>query len=155
MIADYPYSGRSQWVLGDLFFQQGRPAQGLVSYRAAINILGPHYQLITEISKKLISAKYYETAQRLLQFAWREYPEYSVAPALLAVIHSKQNDPTETERYARIALTLDLPDAVSWHLLWRGLSRPRGSGARRPRRGKERSAKGRGATGSSGCPWPI
>jgi tetratricopeptide (TPR) repeat protein len=117
LIADYPYSGRSQWVLGDLFFQQGRPSQGLVSYRAAINILGPQYQLITEISKKLITAKYYQASERLLHFAWQDHPEYSVAPALLAVIHSREDDPTETERYARIALTLDSADAVSWHLL--------------------------------------
>jgi protein O-mannosyl-transferase len=117
MIADYPYSGRSQWVLGDLFFQRGNPAQGLVSYRAAINILGPHYQLITEISKKLIGAEYYDAAERLLLYSWREHPELSVAPGLLAVIASERGDPVATERYCRAALALDMNDPVSHHLL--------------------------------------
>jgi len=117
MIEDYPHSGRSQWVLGDLFFQRGRPEQGLVSYRAAIDILGPHYQLITEISKKLIAAEYYEAAERLLLYSWREYPEFSVAPGLLAVVASERGDPRETERYCRAALALDDQDAVRHHLL--------------------------------------
>jgi tetratricopeptide (TPR) repeat protein len=117
MIEDYPQSGRSQWVLGDLFFQRGNPTQGLVSYRAAINILGPHYQLVTEISKKLIAAEYYEAAERLLLFSWRDYPEFSVAPGLLAVIASERGDPVATERYCRAALLLDDRDAVRHHLL--------------------------------------
>ncbi|MDP2957902.1 MAG: hypothetical protein Q8N53_15855 [Longimicrobiales bacterium] len=117
MIEDYPYSGRAQWVLGDLFFQRGRPEQGLVSYRAAINILGPHYQLITEISKKLIGAEYYDAAERLLLYSWREHPEFSVAPGLLAVIASERGDAEGTERYCRLALALDDEDAVRHHLL--------------------------------------
>jgi tetratricopeptide (TPR) repeat protein len=117
LINDYPHSGRSQWVLGDLFFQQGNPSQGLVSYRAAINILGPHYQLVTEISKKLMSEEYYEGAERLLLYAWREEPEYSVAPGLLAVIYSEWGMPEETERLSRAALELDDEDPVRHHLL--------------------------------------
>ncbi|MCG6954798.1 MAG: hypothetical protein LJF04_02305 [Gemmatimonadetes bacterium] len=143
LIADYPYSGRSQWILGDLFFQQGRPSQGLVSYRAAINILGPQYQLITEISKKLITAKYYQAAERLLHFAWQDHPEYSVAPGLLAVIHSRENDPAETERYARIALTLDSTDAVTWHLLsWALATQGRWREAAEAREGAIREGEG-------------
>lgn len=117
LIEDYPHSGRSQWVLGDLFFQQGRSEQGLMAYRAAINILGPHYQLITEISKKLIGAEYYEGAEHLLQFSWRAYPQFSVAPGLLAVIYSEWGMPVETEKYCRIALAVDGDDAVRQHLL--------------------------------------
>jgi tetratricopeptide (TPR) repeat protein len=117
LINDYPHSGRSQWVLGDLFFQQGNPSQGLVSYRAAINILGPHYQLVTEISKKLMSEEYYEAAERLLLYSWREEPEYSVAPGLLAVIYSEWGMPEETERLSRAALELDDEDPVRHHLL--------------------------------------
>ena len=117
LLSDYPHSGRSQWIIGDLMFQQGRPREGLVSYRAAINILGPHYQLITEISKKLIGAKYYDTAERLLRFSWRAHPEFSVAPALLSVIYSERGLPIETERYCRIALALDDDQALQEHLL--------------------------------------
>lgn len=117
LIEDYPYSGRAQWVLGDLFFQQGRPSQGLVSYRAAINILGPHYQLITEISKKLIAAEYLDAAERLLLFAYNDHPEFSVAPGLIAVIESEKGNAEETERWCRIALSIDDEDPVRHHLL--------------------------------------
>jgi tetratricopeptide (TPR) repeat protein len=117
LIEDYPHSGRSQWVLGDLFFQRGNPRQGMVSYRAAINILGTHYQLMTEISKKLIAEKYYDAAERLLLFALKDHPEYSLAPALLAVVYSEKGMPEETERYARMAIDLDEDDPVRHHLL--------------------------------------
>jgi tetratricopeptide (TPR) repeat protein len=117
LIEEYPQSGRSQWILGDLYFQQGRLSEGLVSYRLAINILGPHYQLITEISRKLIGAEYFDAAEHLLHFAWEEYPQFSVAPGLLAVIHSERGDPLETERFCRIALALEDRDPVSHHLL--------------------------------------
>ncbi len=143
MIADYPYSGRSQWVLGDLFFQKDNPHQGLVSYRAAISLLGTHYQLITEISKKLINAKYYTAAERLLHFAWRDNPDFSVAPALLAVIYSKENKPAETERYARIALALDSKDPVRWHLLaWALANQGRWEESARARMGAIRNGEG-------------
>ncbi|NJD18669.1 MAG: hypothetical protein FIA95_05215 [Gemmatimonadetes bacterium] len=136
LIEDYPHSGRSQWVLGDLFFQKNLPEQGLVSYRAAINILGPHYQLITEISKKLIAAEYYDAAERLLLFSWREHPEFSVAPGLLAVIASERGDPLATERYCRAALARDDDDAVRQHLLaWALVKQERGDEAVAARKG--------------------
>jgi tetratricopeptide (TPR) repeat protein len=117
MIADYPYSGRSQWVLGDLFYQKGSLHRALVAYRAAIGILGSSYQIIAEVSKKLITSGRYEPAERLLQAAWREHPDFWVAPALLAVIYQRLDDPKQTEQYARIALALDDTDPVRWHLL--------------------------------------
>jgi tetratricopeptide (TPR) repeat protein len=117
MIADYPHSGRSQWVLGGLFFQRGRPKQGLVSYRAAINILGAHYPLLVEISRELIAAQYYYGAERLLLQAWQAHPELPSAPTLLAVVYSEEGKPEETERFCRIALALDDTDAVPHHLL--------------------------------------
>lgn len=117
LIEDYPHSGRSQWVLGDLFFQQGRASQGLMSYRAAIDILGPHYQLITEISKKLMAAEYYDAAERLLEYSYRNDPEFPVAPGLIAVIRSEQGDAEGTERWARISLAIDEEDPVRHHLL--------------------------------------
>jgi tetratricopeptide (TPR) repeat protein len=117
LIEDYPHSGRSQWVLGDLFFQQGRPGQGLLSYRAAIDILGPHYQLITEISKKLIGAEYFRAAQHLLEYAWAAEPELPVAPGLIAVVRSELGDAEGTERWSRRALALFPDDPVRHHLL--------------------------------------
>ncbi len=117
MIDDYPHSGRSQWVLGDLFFQQGRTSQGLLTYRAAIGILGPHYQLITEIAKKLIAAEYYDAAEHLLEHSWRNDPDFPVAPGLIAVIRSEQGDAEGTELWARRSLEIDADDPVRHHLL--------------------------------------
>lgn len=117
MISDYPYSGRSQWVLADVSFQKGRVHDALRSYRAAISILGSSYQIITDLSKKLINTGRYGPAERLLQVAWREHPHGWVAPALLAVVYQKEDKVKETERYARIALALDDTDPVRWHLL--------------------------------------
>lgn len=117
MIADYPQSGRSQWVLGDLFLMQGRTSEGLVSYRAAIGILGHHYFLITQIARKLISLDRKEAAERLLLRALEEHPEFATAPQLLSVIYSERGDAVEAERYLRQALALVPEDRVSNHLL--------------------------------------
>jgi predicted Zn-dependent protease len=117
LIEDYPHSGRSQWILGDLFFQQGLPRQGLVSYRAAINILGSQYPFITEISKQLIAAGYLEGAEHLLEYSWRDSPQFPLAPELLAVIASKRGDVEATERYSRASLALDENNPVCQHLL--------------------------------------
>jgi tetratricopeptide (TPR) repeat protein len=117
LIQDYPHSGRSQWLLGDAFFRRGQMSQGLVSYRAAIDILGPHYQLITEISKKLMAAGYDEAAQHLLEFSWRNDPEFPVAPGLIAVIRGREGDAEGTERWARRSLEVDSDDPVRHHLL--------------------------------------
>ncbi len=136
MIADYPQSGRSQWVLGDLFFQRGRPEQGLVSYRAAINILGAHYPLIVEISRKLIAAEYYAAAEHLLLRAWQEHPDIAVAPQLLAVAYSEEGNVLETERFCRITLALDDESAVPHHLLaWALAEQGRWKEAAQARRG--------------------
>lgn len=117
LVGEYPHAGRSQWVLGDLFFRNGDPEQGLLSYRAAINLLGPHYQLLVEVSKKLIAAEKLDAAQRLLEFAYRDRPEFPVAPGLIAVIWSERADAEETERWCRISLDLEPEDAVRNHLL--------------------------------------
>jgi len=136
LIADYPQSGRSQWVLGDLFFQRGRPEQGLVSYRAAINILGTHYPLIVEISRKLIGAEYYAAAEHLLLRAWKENPDIPVAPELLGVVYSEEGNVEETERFCRIALALDDESAVPHHLLaWALTEQGRWQEAAEARRG--------------------
>lgn len=116
LIEDYPHSGRSQWIIGDMYFQKGNPEQGMVSYRAAIGLLGTHYQLVTEIAKKLTAAEYYDAAERLLVYAWEDHPEFSLAPALLAVIASERGDAPGTERWAREALARDDGSAVTHHL---------------------------------------
>ncbi len=117
LLADYPYSGRAQWSLADQFFRLGDTSQGLLTYRAAVGILGPHYMLIAEIAKKLIAADELRSAEVLLEYAYRDFPEFSVAPGLIAVVHSERGDAVETELWARRALAIEDEDPVRQHLL--------------------------------------
>jgi tetratricopeptide (TPR) repeat protein len=122
MLRDYPQSGRSQWVLGDLFYQQGRVPEALQSYRIAIGILGGHYQLTTEIGKKLIGARKHRAAEFVLEHAWREEPEWGVAPGYLAISRFQQRDWPGAARWARVSLEKDPDDPTISHILAGSLS---------------------------------
>ncbi len=117
MIGDYPQSGRSQWVIGDLYMDKGQVHRALVSYRVAINILGTHYQLLTSIARKLMALEDYHSAKGLLLLAWQEDPSIAIAPGNLAVIASEVGDPRETERWCKVAIALGKDDSVCYHLL--------------------------------------
>ena len=117
MLEDYPQSGRSQWVLGDLFYLQGRVPESLRAYRAAIGILGGHHQLMTEIGKKLIGAKKYRAADFVLLHAWRDELSWGVAPGYMAINHFQQNDWVNAERYARASLEVDGDEPLVSHIL--------------------------------------
>jgi tetratricopeptide (TPR) repeat protein len=122
MLREYPQSGRSQWVLGDLFFQQGRVSESLRSYRLAIGILGGHAQLVTEIAKKLIGAKKFRAAEFLLVHAYRDEPDWPVAPGIFAISRFQQRDWPEAERWARISLAANPNEPVVSHILAGSLS---------------------------------
>jgi tetratricopeptide (TPR) repeat protein len=117
MLKDYPQSGRSQWVFGDLFFQQGRVSESLNSYRVAIGILGGHHQLVTEIGKKLIGAGKHRAARFLLLHAWQDEPTWGVAPGILAISYFQEKDWAGAEHYARASLALDGKDPTVSHVL--------------------------------------
>ena len=117
MLRDYPQSGRSQWVLGDLFYLQGRVPESLRSYRVAIGILGGHHQLVTEIGKKLIGAGKHRAARFVLLHAWQEEPEWGVAPGYLAISHFQEKEWAEAERFARISLAADGDNPTISHVL--------------------------------------
>ncbi len=122
LIHDYPQSGRSQWVLGDLFYQEGRLPEALKSYRLAISILGGHYELLTEVGKKLMNAGHEEAAIHLLDDAWREHPELSEAPTFLAVSELRRGAWRETERYGKAAAALNPDNAVMAHAVAEALT---------------------------------
>lgn len=117
MIRDVPYSGRSQWVLGDQFLIGGRVSQALVSYRAAIDLLGTHYALLTEISKRLMGQGYFRAADGLLRVAIQERPDYPLAYALLALVRAEFGDAESAEHYARRAVAIAPDDMARHHLL--------------------------------------
>ena len=117
MIRDYPQSGRSQWVLGDVLVGRGQTSQALLAYRAAIDLLGTHYKLITEISRKLMAEGHYRAAEVLLSFAAEDIPRYPLAYSLLALVRAEYGDAEGAEMYARRSLALDEPDVTRHHLL--------------------------------------
>jgi hypothetical protein len=101
MIRDYPYSGRAQWALGERLFAHDDVARGMIAYRTAVSILGPHYPLLFEIGERLRSVGNVEGAGRVLQAAWRLRPDLAPAPELLAVMAWDRRDAEETLRWAR------------------------------------------------------
>jgi hypothetical protein len=117
MIYDNPQSGRSQWILGDEFLRLGSESAALRAYSAAIGILGHDYQLLTEISTRLMGRERYRVAEFLLGQARETDPAFPLAPSLIAAIRAERGDAVGTERYARESLAMFENDGVRWHLL--------------------------------------
>ncbi|NNM33970.1 MAG: hypothetical protein HKO53_12930 [Gemmatimonadetes bacterium] len=117
LMEDYPQSGRSQWILGDQFIRQGRPSQGLLSYRAAIDLLGTHYALSTEIARVLMAEGLYDPAEILLKFAVDDQPELPLGYALLALVEAERGNAEAAESYARQSLAIEAADPTRLHLL--------------------------------------
>jgi tetratricopeptide (TPR) repeat protein len=117
LVSQYPQSGRSQWILGDAFLGQGRESEALLAYRAAIDVLGTHYQVVTEISKQLLAMRRYRAAEVLLSIAARNEPRFPLAWGMLALIRAEYGDLEGTERYARLSLERAEVDPTRHHLL--------------------------------------
>jgi hypothetical protein len=117
MLAEVPHSGKSQWVIGDGFLAQGQVSQGLLSYRAAVNLLDSHYTLITAIAQQMVNLEDYRTAEVLAESAWRSTPTLSLAPSLLAWTRAQVGDAPGTELWARRSLALYARDPLRHYLL--------------------------------------
>jgi hypothetical protein len=117
LLNDAPHSGRAQWILGDEFLKAGNVSQGLLSYRLAVNMLGGHYVLMTDISQRLMEIERWSSAEALLMGAWRDRPEFALAPSLLAWTRAQYGDAEGTERFVRASLALYDQDPTRHHLL--------------------------------------
>jgi protein O-mannosyl-transferase len=117
LIREYPQSGRSQWVLGDILLGRGRTSEALFAYRAAVGLLGPNYLLYTATGQRLLDIGLYRPAEFLLKVAWKRQPGYSVAPGLLAVAYSETGYPVRAEHTAQAALAVDEDDPFRWQIL--------------------------------------
>jgi tetratricopeptide (TPR) repeat protein len=117
LVRDAPHAGRSQWMLGDSFLAVGNTSMALQAYRFAVNIVDGHYQLISEVSQRMMEIERWSTAERLLEQAYRDKPEFALAPSLLAWVRAQSADPAGTERYARESLARFEEDPTRWHLL--------------------------------------
>lgn len=121
MLAEHPESGRAQWVAGDLHYQQGRAAEGMAAYRRAIGMVGGHYTLVVEVGRSLIAHGEERVGEFLLRHAWRDRPEFPLAPSLLTPLYDRQERWAEAEAAARSALAIDSTNAVQAHLLSKAL----------------------------------
>jgi tetratricopeptide (TPR) repeat protein len=117
LLRDHPESGRAQWALGDVLFERGRVSAALRAYRLAINVAGAHYSLTTEIGRKLAGVGRHESARPILEMAWRDKPEYAVAPVLLTTTYTALEAWPEAEAAARAALEIDPGDPSMLHML--------------------------------------
>ena len=117
MVRDYPHSGRSQWILGDNFFERGQLSESLFAYRAAISLLDSHYALVTHVVGRLIALERYEGAEGLLDMAIRDRPTMALAYGQRAGIRAELGDAAGTERYARISLALYSRDPIRLHIM--------------------------------------
>lgn len=117
MIRDHPEAGRSQWILGDVYFQLGRVSDGLRSYRLAIGMIGGHYTLLSEVGRRLAGNGYDQAAELVLSYAWDDRPDLGFAPGLLATIYNRQGRWKEAEAAARASLADDSVQAVQYHIL--------------------------------------
>jgi hypothetical protein len=95
----------------------GNVSQALLAYRLAINMLGGHYVMMTDISQRLMEIERWQTAEGLLYSAWKGRPEFSLAPSLLAWVRAQYGDAPGTERYVRASLALYDADPTRHHLL--------------------------------------
>lgn len=121
LVADHPEAGRSQWVLGDVYFQVGRVSEALRSYRLAIGIIGGHYTLLGEVGKRLAGEGYDQPAELILRYAWEDRPDLGFAPGLLATIYNRQGLWEKAEAAARASLADDPVQPVQYHILARAL----------------------------------
>lgn len=117
MVADHPESGRSQWLLGDLLYDRGRPREAWQAYARAVGALDGTYRLLTDVGRKAVEEGRLDLAERLLLRAWEERPEQARAPMWLAILYQRQGRPEEVERFARETLKSIPDDVASWHLL--------------------------------------
>jgi Flp pilus assembly protein TadD len=117
MIQDHPESGRSQWVLGDILWSEGRMPEARRAYRSAVLLLDGSYRLLMEVGWASVDEGDERLGEFLLERAWNEHPELASAPRRLAILHTRQGRLADAEAAARGALT-GLPEDVStWHLL--------------------------------------
>ncbi len=112
-----PESGRSRWARADLLLREGRQAEALRAYRAAVPLLGSSRVFNLESGRKLLDAGLPRHARPFLVRAWELDPGQRDAPLLLAVQAAAEERWAEVERWARAAIRADDASVPAWHLL--------------------------------------
>ncbi len=121
LVREHPESARAQWVIGDIHFQKGEFDQGMAAYSRAIGMVGGHYTLLTEIGRRMVAEEFDRAGEFILKYAWRERPEFGLAPSLLAVLYDRQERWVESEEACRALLAIE-DSSLHQHLLSRALA---------------------------------
>lgn len=122
LLRERPESGRAQWVSGDVYMARGDYVRGLAAYRRAVGMVGGSYTLLAEIGRRLAAEGFDAAAEHVLRRAWRDRPEFGLAPSLLAVMYDRQERWILAEDASRAAVSVEPDNAVQWHLLARSLA---------------------------------
>lgn len=121
LLRERPESGRAQWVSGDVYLARGDRVRGLAAYRRAIGMVGESYTLLAEIGRRMVAEGFDQAGEHLLRRAWRDRPEFGLAPSLLAILYDRQGRWELAAEAARAATEAEPDNAVQWHLLARSL----------------------------------
>ena len=122
LLRERPESGRAQWVSGDMYMGRGDHLRGLAAYRRAIGMVGGSYTLLAEVGRRMVAEGFDPAGEHLLRRAWRDRPEFGLAPSLLAILYDRQERWELAEEASRAALAAEPDNAVQRHLLARSLA---------------------------------
>ena len=121
LLRERPESARAQWVSGDVYMGRGDRVRGLAAYRRAIGMVGGSYTLLAETGRRTLAEGFDQAGEHLLRRAWRDRPEFGLAPSLLAILYDRQERWELAEEASRAAIEAEPDNAVQRHLLARAL----------------------------------
>lgn len=116
LLTDHPESGSGWMTFGRTLARQGRAEDALTAFRHAVTFLNSEYRPATEVGAHLMAMGRPESARFFLLRAWREHPEWSTAPGLLAAAELNAGRPERAAPAARAAALLQ-PSNPSLHHL--------------------------------------
>ena len=122
LLREHPESGRAQWVMGDVYMGRGDRERGLAAYRRAIGMVGGSYTLVAEIGRRMLAEGFDQAGEHLLRRAWRDRPEFGLAPSLLAIHYDRHERWELAEETSRAAIGAEPHNTVQMHLLARSLA---------------------------------
>ncbi len=117
IVRDHPESGRAQWLLGQAYFKEESPEEGMRAYERALSVLGPHYPLLTDIGRDLISVGREDEGAQYLLRAYLLRPDLKAAPHRLMRMFAGLHRYDEAVQMAKAVVRVDSMDTVAHHLL--------------------------------------
>ena len=127
LLDEHPGSGRAWLAFGHRLAEQRSFPEARRAYGISIGLLNSDYQVSTDVASRLMAMDRPASARFLLKRAWKDHPEWSTAPGLLAAVELGEGRYTEAAAAARAGALLSPSNASMYHLLAQaltGLDRP-------------------------------